>query len=71
MELIKIAQIVIACLLIISILLQSKGAGLGGVFGGGGDIYMAKRGFEKKIFNFTIILSVIFLALSLYIVVAS
>lgn len=69
MELIKIAQIVIAILLIISILLQNKGAGLGGVFGGGGDIYMAKRGFEKKIFNFTIILSVIFLALSLYIVV--
>lgn len=69
MELIKIVQIVIAILLIISILLQNKGAGLGGVFGGGGDIYMAKRGFEKKIFNFTIILSVIFLALSLYIVV--
>lgn len=69
MELIKIAQIVSAILLTVSILLQSKGAGLGGVFGGSGDIYMAKRGFEKKIFNFTIVLSVIFLALSLYIVV--
>ena len=69
MELIKIAQIVSAILLTVSILLQSKGAGLGGVFGGSGDIYMAKRGFEKKIFNFTIVLSVIFLALSLYIVI--
>ena len=70
MELIKIGQIVIAILLIVSILLQNRGAGLGGVFGGGGDVYMAKRGFEKKIFNFTIALSIIFLALSLYIVIA-
>ena len=69
MELLKISQVIVAILLIIAILLQNKGAGLSGVFGGGGgDVYMAKRGFEKKLFNFTIMLSIIFLGLSLYIV---
>ena len=62
---IKIGQVVIAILLIISILLQNRGAGLGGVFGGGGGVYLTKRGLEKKLFIATIILAAIFLLLSL------
>ena len=65
MELIKIIQIIIAILLIAAILLQNRGTGLSGVFGGGGDnVYMTKRGFEKKIFTATIILSILFLGVS-------
>jgi len=62
---IKIAQAVVAALLIIAILLQSRGTGLGGVFGGGGGVYMTKRGVEKKLFIVTVILAVAFIVLSL------
>jgi preprotein translocase subunit SecG len=63
---IKIAQIVVSILLMVAILLQNKGAGLGGVFGGtGGGVYMTKRGLEKKLFIATIVLAAIFILLSL------
>jgi preprotein translocase subunit SecG len=62
----KIGQVVVAVLLTVVILLQNRGAGVGGVFGGsGGGVYLTKRGFEKKLFNFTIILAIVFVALSL------
>ncbi len=62
---IKIAQIVVAILLMVAILMQSRGAGLGGVFGGTGGVYLTKRGLEKKLFIATIILAAIFILLSL------
>lgn len=65
---IKIAQIVIAILLMAAILMQNRGAGLGGVFGGSGGVYLTKRGLEKKLFTATIILAAIFILLSLGIV---
>lgn len=66
LSLLKIAQIVIAILLIASILLQNKGAGLGATFGGaGGGAYLTKRGLEKKLFIATIVLATIFILLSL------
>ncbi|PIP29446.1 preprotein translocase subunit SecG [Candidatus Kuenenbacteria bacterium CG23_combo_of_CG06-09_8_20_14_all_36_9] len=57
------AQIGVSIFLIILILLQQRGSGLGSAFGGSGDIYSTKRGAEKTIFILTIILSVLFLAL--------
>lgn len=65
MNLLKIGQLVIAIILIIVILLQSKGSGLSGVFGGSGNVFMTKRGFEKKLFIATIILATLFFAVSL------
>jgi len=62
---IKIAQIVVAILLMVAILMQSRGVGLGGVFGGTGGVYLTKRGLEKKLFIATIVLAVIFILLSL------
>jgi protein translocase SecG subunit len=63
---IKIIQIVIAVLLMIAILLQNRGTGLGSAFGGtGGGVYLTKRGLEKKLFVATIVLAVIFILLSL------
>jgi len=62
---IKIAQIVVAVLLMVAILMQNRGAGLGGVFGGSGGVYLTKRGLEKKLFMATIVLAAIFLLLSL------
>ena len=59
------AQIVIAVLLMASILLQAKGTGLGAAFGGGGNVYRTKRGAEKKIFQLTIVLSILFFGVAL------
>ncbi len=61
----KIAQIGIAISLTVAILLQNRGAGVGGVFGGSGGVYLTKRGVEKKLFVLTIILAVIFVLISL------
>ena len=65
MNLLKIVQTVIAVLLIITILLQNRGAGVSGLFGGGGNVYITKRGFEKKLFIATIVLAIIFFAISI------
>lgn len=62
---IKIAQVVIAVLLMVAILMQNRGSGLGGIFGGSGGVYLTKRGLEKKLFVATIVLAVIFVLLSL------
>jgi len=65
MSYLNIAQIVISILLIAAILLQSKGTGLGAAFGGSGNVYSTRRGFEKTLFVATIILVVLFLGTAL------
>ncbi|MDD4607363.1 MAG: preprotein translocase subunit SecG [Patescibacteria group bacterium] len=65
MQIINLSQIIVSVLLIIAILLQSRGSGLSGVFGGGDNIYQTKRGAEKFIFIATIILSIIFFGLAI------
>jgi preprotein translocase subunit SecG len=61
---INIALIIISVLLILSVILQSKGAGLGGLTGADtGSIFTARRGVERTLFWITIVLSVIFVAL--------
>lgn len=63
--LLSIVQIILAGLLVATILMQQKGAGLGSAFGGGDAVYTTRRGPEKFVFNATIVLAVLFLALSL------
>ncbi len=66
MKLLNIIQIIIAILLITVILLQNRGSGLSGIFGGsGGNIYRTKRGIEKKLFIATIIFAILFFLASL------
>lgn len=65
MKELKIIQIIISVLLIVVILLQNKGAALGGVFGGSNAVFLTKRGIEKKLFAATIVLAVLFFAISL------
>lgn len=60
-----IAMIIISIALIASVILQSKGAGLGGLPGSdSGGYYSARRGIEKTLFRITIVLSVIFMVLA-------
>ena len=67
MRLLNIIQVVIAVTLMIVILMQNRGGGVSGLFGGGGEgnVYASKRGLEKKLFYATIVLGVLFFAISL------
>ena len=60
-----IAQIIVAVAIIIVSLLQVKGGGLGGIFGQADTVYRTKRGLEKTLFQFTIVLIVIFVILAI------
>jgi preprotein translocase subunit SecG len=61
-----IALIITSVALIISVMLQSKGAGLGGLTGADtGGVYTARRGIERTLFWVTIVLSVVFFVLAI------
>ena len=62
----QIVQIIISVCLIIAVLLQVKGRGLGGIFGGSdAGIYKTRRGAERTLFNLTVVLVVLFFVFSL------
>jgi preprotein translocase subunit SecG len=61
----NLVQIIISVVLVVVILLQAKGSGLGGIFGGDGGFYRTRRGLEKTLFNVTIVLAALFLLISL------
>ena len=58
------AQIVVALALILTVLLQVRGGGLGGIFGQADTVYRTKRGVEKTLFQLTIALVFIFIILA-------
>jgi len=64
-RIIQISQIVVSVLLIAVILLQNRGTGLSGVFGGSSNVFQTKRGVEKVLFKATIVLAVLFFGLSI------
>ena len=60
-----ILQIVLSCGLVALILIQSKGGGLGSVFGGSGS-YSTRRGVEVIVFRLTIVIAVLFFLISAF-----
>lgn len=60
-----IAQIVVAILLVVFVLLQQRGTALGSAFGGEGGFYATRRGIQKKIFWLTCVLGALFIILAL------
>ena len=56
-------QIAVSVILIILIAVQQRGTALGSAFGGAGEFYSSKRGFEKKLYYATIIIGTAFLVL--------
>lgn len=64
MKWISILQVIVSIFLIISILLQNRGSGLGTAFGGDSGGYYAKRGFEKFLVYFAIALATLFMMLA-------
>lgn len=61
-------QLIVCVLVVISILLQNRAEGLGKMFGGGGEVYRTKRGFEKFLYYFTIFLTLLLVTISLILV---
>ena len=61
----NVAQIILSVALILTILLQVRGGGLGGIFGQPDTVYRTKRGVEKTLFQFTIALIVLFITISI------
>ena len=60
-----VAQGILAVALIAAILLQQRGTGLGGAFGGEVTAYRSRRGIERTLFRLTILLAVLFVVFSL------
>lgn len=65
---ITVLSIIVCLLLIGSILLQAPEGGLSPAFGGGGEMYRSKRNVEKFLVGATVVLSVILVAVSLFLV---
>lgn len=65
---ITVLQIILSVLLIVCIILQAKGTGLGSSFGGvggGGSVYSSRRGLERAVFIATIVIASLFLVSSI------
>jgi len=60
-----IAQMILSVALTAALLLQVKGGGLGGIFGQADTVYRTRRGVEKTLFQVTIVMVVLFIAVSL------
>ena len=58
-------QIIVSFALIAAILLQARGTGLSGTFGGDSAVYRSRRGVERRLWQFTIILLILFVVFSL------
>ena len=55
-----IAQDIIGVFLMIAILLQARGSGLSATFGGDSSVYRSRRGIERRLWQFTILLAILF-----------
>lgn len=68
----NIVQIIISIALVALILLQARGSGLGGIFGGSdSSIYRTRRGVEKTLFSLTIAVALAFFVVALINVIST
>lgn len=58
-------QLIVSVALIFAVLLQSRGSGLGGTFGGDSAVYRSRRGIERRLWQFTIVLLGLFVVFSI------
>ena len=61
----NVIQILVSVSLTLVILFQVKGGGLGGIFGQADSVYRTKRGLEKRLFQMTVGLAVVFVIVSI------
>jgi preprotein translocase subunit SecG len=60
-----VGQIIVSIALIASILMQARGTGLSGTFGGDSAVYRSRRGVERRLWQFTVLLLVLFVLFAL------
>ncbi len=60
-----IGQLLLSIALMAAILLQARGTGLSGTFGGDSAVYRSRRGVERRLWQFTIVLLVLFIVFAL------
>jgi preprotein translocase subunit SecG len=60
-----IGQILVSIALVVSILMQARGTGLSGTFGGDSAVYRSRRGVERRLWQFTVLLLVLFVVFAL------
>ena len=60
-----LGQIIVSIALIAAILLQNRGTGLSGTFGGDSAVYRSRRGVERRLWQFTIVLLALFVLFSM------
>ncbi len=61
----QIAQIALSAILVLVIMFQVRGGGLGGIFGQADTVYRTRRGIERQLFQVTIVLVVLFIVVAL------
>jgi preprotein translocase subunit SecG len=68
----NLIQIVLSTALIVLILFQARGSGLGGLFGGSdSSVYTTRRGVERTLFNLTIVVALVYFLVAILNVLAS
>jgi len=67
-KILQIVELVIAILLVVVVLIQQRGTGLGGAFGSESAAYYTRRGFEKFLYYATIVLGSIYVIIAIAIV---
>lgn len=60
-----VGQILLSIALVAAILLQARGTGLSGTFGGDSAVYRSRRGVERRLWQFTLLLLVLFVIFAL------
>lgn len=69
---VSIAQIILGVALVVMIMLEVRGSSMGGFLGGGDSpVYRTRRGFERTLFNMTIVVTILFFAVSFLNVIVS
>jgi preprotein translocase subunit SecG len=64
---VSVAQTILAIVLIVMIMLETRGSSMGGFLGGGDSpVYRTRRGFERTLFNLTIVVAVLFFIISMW-----
>lgn len=61
---IAVGQVIVCIGLIAAILLQARGTGLSATFGGDSSVYRSRRGIERRLWQFTILLAALFVIFS-------
>jgi preprotein translocase subunit SecG len=60
-----VGQIIVSIFLIIAVLMQARGVGLSSAFGGDSSVYRSRRGIERQLMRFTVLLIILFVLFSL------